>query len=198
MAGMLPGVECARRRRFHQSSGCIDVSSPSSFSSTRRSSFCLYTSSHEYPLNSSSSKQTVATSQAYQDEKLGEAAREAKQRLAERLSAKWKSQNKRSLNDRQPQNQRQGMVENRPNLQGEVFHGLKKSGSKKFNWAKMIWKSQEQDECAICLDQFKISDNLMQLTCAHKFHSKCLAPWLESSAHCPCCRMAIVLTITST
>ncbi|MCD9644832.1 hypothetical protein HAX54_033281 [Datura stramonium] len=131
--------------------------------------------------------------QAYQDEKLGEAAREAKQRLDERLSARWKSQNKRSLNNRQSQNQRQEMVENRPNLKGEVFSILKKSGSKKFNWGKMIWKSSEQDECAICLEQFKISsDNLMQLTCAHKFHSKCLVPWLESNAHCPCCRMTII------
>ncbi|KAK4369876.1 hypothetical protein RND71_009351 [Anisodus tanguticus] len=200
---MLPGVECARRRRFHQSSGWLDSSQTSGFSSTRRSSFCLYTSSHDYPLNSSSSKQRGPTSQAYQDEKLGEAAREAKQRLDERLSARWKSQNKRSLNNKQSQNQRQSIVENRPNLgvdnlQGEVFSGLKKSGSKKFNWAKMIWKSSEQDECAICLDQFKIGDNLMQLHCAHKFHSKCLVPWLESNAHCPCCRMAIILNSTST
>ncbi|KAF3643971.1 putative homeobox protein knotted-1-like 3 [Capsicum annuum] len=198
MAGMLPGVECARRRRFHQSSGCIDSSSTSSFSSTRRSSFCLYTSNHEYPLNSSSSKQRGAISQVYQDEKLDEAAREAKQRLDERLSARWKSQNKRSPKNTQPKDQRQGMVENRPNLQGEVFSGLKKSGSKKFNWAKMIWKFQEQDECAICLDQFKICDNLTQLTCAHKFHSKCLVPWLEANAHCPCCRMTTILTSTST
>ncbi|KAL3362794.1 hypothetical protein AABB24_012218 [Solanum stoloniferum] len=197
MAGMLPGVECARRRRFHQSSGCIDSSNTADFSSTRRSSFCLYTSNHEHPFNSSSSKQRGATSQAYQDEKLGEAAREAKQRLDDRLSARWKSQNKRSPNNRQPPNQSQEMLDNRPNLQGEVVSGLKKSGSKKFNWAKMIWKSQEQDECTICLDQFKISDNLMQLTCAHKFHSKCLVPWLESNAHCPCCRMTIILTSTS-
>ncbi|XP_009613106.1 uncharacterized protein LOC107759976 [Nicotiana tabacum] len=202
MAGMLPGVECARRRRFHQSSGWLDSSHTFGFSSTRRSSFCLYTSSHEYPLNSSSSKQRGTTSQAYiyQDEKLGEAAREARQRLDDRLSARWKSQNKRSLNNGQ-QNQRQGIVENRPslgvdNLQQEVFSGLKKSGSKKFNWAKMIWKSSEQDECAICLDQFKVCDNLLQLQCAHRFHSKCLVPWLESNAHCPCCRMAI-LTSTS-
>ncbi|KAH0649827.1 hypothetical protein KY284_029739 [Solanum tuberosum] len=95
MAGMLPGVECARRRRFHQSSGCIASSNTTGFSSTRRSSFCLYTSNHEHPFNSSSSKQRGATSQAYQDEKLGEAAREAKQRLDDRLSARWKSQNKR-------------------------------------------------------------------------------------------------------
>ncbi|MCD7472561.1 hypothetical protein HAX54_013832 [Datura stramonium] len=67
--------------------------------------------------------------QAYQDEKLGEAAREAKQGWM-RLSARWKSQNKRSLNNRQSQNQRQEMVENRPNLKGGVFSILKKSGSR--------------------------------------------------------------------
>lgn len=43
MAGMLAGVECARRRRFHQSGG----SSDSVRAFTRRPSFCLYTSNHE-------------------------------------------------------------------------------------------------------------------------------------------------------
>lgn len=56
MAGMLPGVECARRRRFHQSGSNGSGYSDSTIIS-RRSSFCLYTSnneSHHLPSNSSS------------------------------------------------------------------------------------------------------------------------------------------------
>ncbi|XP_075098239.1 uncharacterized protein LOC142175422 [Nicotiana tabacum] len=190
MAGMLPGIEHARRRRFHQRGSWLDSSN------TRKSSFCIYTSNHDqYHLSSSCSKQRSAASHVYQDEKLVEIAREAKQRVDERLSAQWKSENKRStINNRQ---KKQGVVEIKPilgmkDLQKEVFR-LKKSMTKRFiNWTKLRWKSSEQDECAICLDKFRMRDNLMQLPCAHKFHSKCLVPWLESNSHCPCCRMEIL------
>ncbi|XP_059276486.1 uncharacterized protein LOC132030764 [Lycium ferocissimum] len=174
MAGMLPGVEHARRRRFHQRSGNNWLNS---------SSFCLYTSNYDqFHLSSSSSKQRSAASHAYQDEKLIEISRKAKQRLDKKLSGQWNLESKWSTNNRQ---KGQGFVCK------EVF-GLKKSVSKRFiNWAKMGWKSSEQDECIICLDQFRIMDNLMQLPCAHRFHSKCLEPWLESNANCPACRMKI-------
>lgn len=56
MAGMLPGVECARRRRFHLSSDTSAAATAASGGgSTRRTSFCLYTSSHEISHSSLSS-----------------------------------------------------------------------------------------------------------------------------------------------
>lgn len=59
---MLPGVECARRRRLHKSGGCVDSPSLSTHNnSTRRSSFCLYASNHESRLSSSSSSLLVCT-----------------------------------------------------------------------------------------------------------------------------------------
>ncbi|CAN0881222.1 hypothetical protein LINGRAHAP2_LOCUS14116 [Linum grandiflorum] len=88
MAGMLAGVECARRRRFHRSG--IDNFS----GEIRRPSFCLYPSNHE----GSPSFATVASqvnhlkSEAYdEDEKLEDSAREAKERLDERLRFQRKS-----------------------------------------------------------------------------------------------------------
>lgn len=75
-------------------------------------------------------------------------------------------------------------------LQTEVF-GLKKSGSKKFKWGKLSWKSLEQEECAICLEHYKEGETLMHLPCAHRYHSRCLVPWLEKNQHCPCCRMEL-------
>lgn len=44
---MLPGVECARRRRFHQSGGSSDCLTAPAYGGTRRPSFCLYTSNNE-------------------------------------------------------------------------------------------------------------------------------------------------------
>ena len=55
MAGMLPGVESARRRRVHKCGGFSDSPSFSSQNTSRRSSFCLYASNHESRISSSSS-----------------------------------------------------------------------------------------------------------------------------------------------
>ncbi|CAH9136101.1 unnamed protein product [Cuscuta epithymum] len=80
MSGMLPGVECARRRRLHPTNRGLMTDS-------RKSFFCLYTS------NSSSSipsMQGSGTRTGYEDGMMmGEVAREAKQRLDEKLRGKW-------------------------------------------------------------------------------------------------------------
>lgn len=78
-------------------------------------------------------------------------------------------------------------------LQTEVF-GSKRSGSKRFSWGKLSWKASDQVECAICLEGFKAGESLVHLPCAHRFHSRCLMPWLETNAHCPCCRMGIFVS----
>ncbi|KAK2646714.1 hypothetical protein Ddye_021909 [Dipteronia dyeriana] len=89
MAGMLPGVECARRRRFHRSGDSPSMAN--SHVSTRRSSFCLYTSNHEsHHTSISNSLQRSIINQMYHGEKLGGLAREAKERLNERLGTQRK------------------------------------------------------------------------------------------------------------
>ncbi|KAI4344230.1 hypothetical protein L6164_011480 [Bauhinia variegata] len=178
MAGMLPGVECARRRRFH------DSPAMAAHNSTRRSSFCLYTSNHESSLSSSSSLQRSILHQARPNEMLGEAAREAKERLDERLRAQSKSENKR-------QNSKENL---RSAVSGELqieVYGSKKNVSRKFSWTKLRWKASEQDDCAVCLEAFRVGETLIHLPCAHRFHSKCLEPWLENNTHCPCCRNVV-------
>ncbi|PIN08649.1 hypothetical protein CDL12_18777 [Handroanthus impetiginosus] len=91
MAGMLPGVEAARRRRFHISNPTeLSPSTPGSF--TRRSSFCLYAGNHEFQLNSSMPRNPIISQQGLNDEsRLGATAREAKKRLDERLQQQWKT-----------------------------------------------------------------------------------------------------------
>ncbi|XVF34493.1 hypothetical protein REPUB_Repub18cG0063400 [Reevesia pubescens] len=193
MAGMLAGVECARRRRFHQSGGSSDSPSLAAVGLSRRSSLCLYTSNHETHHTSVSSQQRGIFLQSYQDEKLGGVAREAKERLDERLRSQRKSEPKR-------QNNKESLkceVDEKSLIQGELHTEVfgsksKKNGQKRFRWAKLSWKASDQDECAICLERFKAGETLVHPPCAHRFHSRCLAPWLENNSHCPCCRMGIL------
>ncbi|KAI3803032.1 hypothetical protein L1987_31180 [Smallanthus sonchifolius] len=142
---------------------------------------------------STSFSQRSMINQSDQDGKLGGVARKAKERLDERLRSHWKTETKSQERSRSA-----SLVEvcgrnPRSCMQMEVF-GLKKSGSKKFNWGRMgsIWKSSDQDECVVCLEKFKVGERLDRLPCAHRFHSMCLAPWLESHVHCPCCRMSVL------
>ncbi|KAH9605417.1 hypothetical protein KSS87_007570 [Heliosperma pusillum] len=137
MAGMLPGVESARRRRVHQTStpaiGGVVSFSPSS----RRSSF---------PTSSAFSvTQERSRGQHEADEELGQVAREAKERLDERL----RSQRNSSLVTRN----------------NEEVSEEKKGVKKGKGWGnKLGWKSGEQEKCTICVDEFKVGDDL---GCAH-------------------------------
>ncbi|XP_045831817.1 uncharacterized protein LOC123923190 [Trifolium pratense] len=85
---MLPGVECARKRRLHQSRG-------GGYDSTTIRSFCLYTRNLKSTTSSlvPSLLQERSMRQTYPDEKLGRSAREAKRRLDEKFTASMKSEN---------------------------------------------------------------------------------------------------------
>ncbi|XP_061359395.1 probable E3 ubiquitin-protein ligase RHY1A [Gastrolobium bilobum] len=186
MAGMLPGVECARRRRFHMSGGYLDSQSMVTHNSTRHSSFCLYASNHESRLSSSSSLQRNMLYQANPDENMVGAAREARQRLDDKFRGQRKSENKRQNSIKCVEGRKPRLVE----LLTEVYES-KKSGSSWFSWTKLSWKASEQEDCAVCLESFRVGETLLHLPCAHRFHSRCLKPWLENNSHCPCCRTAI-------
>ncbi|KAK4604615.1 hypothetical protein RGQ29_012899 [Quercus rubra] len=186
MAGSLPGVECARRRRFHRSVSWSDSPNLAVHGGSRRSSFCLYTSNrdthHSY---TSSLQQRTLLNQASQDEKLEEVAREAKERLDGKLRKPRKSSETKRLRCAEERSMVLG------ELHTQVF-GSKKSGSRRFSWTKLSWKASDQDDCAVCLELFKAGETLVHLPCAHRFHVRCLVPWLENNAHCPCCRMGII------
>jgi len=144
---MLPGVECARRRRVRQSSGLSDLPN---HGWTRRSSLCLYTSSHETHLISTSPmREKSMLNQASQDEELEGAAREAKGRLDERLKAPRKSESKRG-NTKDSLRCVEGRSMFHGGLHTEVL-GSKQSRPKKFSWAKFSWKASDQNICAICI-----------------------------------------------
>jgi len=91
MAGMLPGVECARRRRLRQggsSSGAAEAPC-----GTRRPSFCLYAGGHDHAHlgSAAASKERISSvckemmARAWT---LDTNAREAKERLDQKLEGK--------------------------------------------------------------------------------------------------------------
>ncbi|XP_045829731.1 probable E3 ubiquitin-protein ligase RHY1A [Trifolium pratense] len=192
MAGMLPGVESARRRHVHKGGGFSDSPSLTSHNTSRRSGFCLYASNHESrpsSLSSSSMQRNTIFYQTHQDENMVGAAREAKQRLDDKFRSQRVSENTstRQNNIKCVEGRKESIEE----LQIEVC-GSRKSGPRKFSWSKLSWKTSEEDDCAVCLESFKIGEKLIPLPCAHKFHSKCLKPWLQNNSHCPCCRTTIL------
>lgn len=49
---------------------------------------------------------------------------------------------------------------------------------------------QQDDNCAICFDNFEDNQIIRQLPCTHRFHADCVDHWLlNSSSQCPMCRM---------
>jgi len=45
-----------------------------------------------------------------------------------------------------------------------------------------------KEECAICKEEFCISESVKQLPCGHNYHDTCISPWLETRNSCPVCR----------
>ncbi|KAL3824564.1 hypothetical protein ACJIZ3_020593 [Penstemon smallii] len=88
MAGMLPGVEAARRRKFHQN---INHNYNDATATTTRSSFSLYANNHKFQINSTSSMGNSTGLVFSDDEKLEAVAREAKKRLDQKLQTHRKS-----------------------------------------------------------------------------------------------------------
>jgi len=49
-------------------------------------------------------------------------------------------------------------------------------------------KVVDKDEiCAVCIENLKIKEMVKILGCMHKFHTKCIGQWLETSVRCPVC-----------
>jgi len=58
---------------------------------------------------------------------------------------------------------------------------IKKLGKKKYN----VKEFKNYETCMICLDDFKIGEEIRQLDCLHIFHLKCIDHWLEDNKKCP-------------
>nr|XP_023696804.1 RING finger protein 24-like isoform X2 [Paramormyrops kingsleyae] len=45
--------------------------------------------------------------------------------------------------------------------------------------------------CAVCLEEFRMRDQLALCPCSHTFHTKCLLKWLEIRSLCPMCNKPV-------
>ena len=57
------------------------------------------------------------------------------------------------------------------------------------------YTAEGEFDCSICLEKIKLGDQIKILPCSntvnHKYHSKCIDPWLEEKNTCPQCRAII-------
>ncbi|XP_048542574.1 E3 ubiquitin-protein ligase RLIM-like isoform X2 [Triticum urartu] len=205
MAGMLPGVECARRRRMWQGGG---AGADQAAAGTRRLSFCLYAAGHGAAHAVGTGNSGNKRSGAMDGWALDSNAREAKERLDQKL--KSKSTGPDTVIKRHHST---GSIKlSRANGSGgggggggssaAVATGVQREVySKKgvmrrlMRWSRLRWEAAEQAECAVCLEEFAAGDVLAHLPCGHRFHWGCALPWLEGAAaashSCPFCRAAV-------
>jgi len=46
-----------------------------------------------------------------------------------------------------------------------------------------------QPKCAVCLEDFEVGSEMVELPCSHRFHGEnCVKPWLRMHSSCPVCR----------
>ncbi|KAI5381915.1 hypothetical protein KIW84_UN0335 [Lathyrus oleraceus] len=46
-------------------------------------------------------------------------------------------------------------------------------------------------ECPICLEEFRVGNEVRGLPCAHNFHVECIDEWLRMNVKCPRCRCSV-------
>ncbi|KAK2728074.1 hypothetical protein QYM36_008525 [Artemia franciscana] len=46
-------------------------------------------------------------------------------------------------------------------------------------------------EFSVCLEDYKLRENVNKLSCSHLFHNKCVIPWLKLHGTCPVCRESL-------
>merc|ERR1712183_931798 len=50
------------------------------------------------------------------------------------------------------------------------------------------WKEKN---CVICLENYKLGDEVVEVVCKHHYHFQCVDKWLERSNLCPVCKTAL-------
>ncbi|KAK3128536.1 hypothetical protein QOZ80_6BG0463150 [Eleusine coracana subsp. coracana] len=195
MAGMLPGVECARRRRLRQGGDAA------AGGGTRRPSFCLYAAGHgghHAGAGNPPAKQRSGVMEMIHKWTVDSNAREAKERLDQKLRSKREatvikrhhSTGSIKLNRARCGGEGSSSSSSVLGVQREVYS--KKGVMRRLmRWGRPRWDAAEQAECAVCLDDFRAGDVLAHLPCGHRFHWACALPWLEGASSCPFCRAAV-------
>ncbi|RWS18027.1 E3 ubiquitin-protein ligase RNF115-like isoform X1 [Dinothrombium tinctorium] len=43
-------------------------------------------------------------------------------------------------------------------------------------------------QCTVCMEDYKLAEDVKKLPCTHVYHHECIVPWLEMHGTCPICR----------
>ena len=76
-------------------------------------------------------------------------------------------------------------------LRTMAYRSKKKKRSTK-DKQETVKEEDEEDECAICLEEFKHRDTLKRFPCGHSFHSKCAKEMLKFDTRCALCRYDLI------
>ena len=51
--------------------------------------------------------------------------------------------------------------------------------------------ASDESNCSICMSDYEREEEILTLTCFHKFHAQCVEEWFKSQNWCPVCRTKI-------
>ncbi|XP_043832476.1 E3 ubiquitin-protein ligase ZNRF3 [Dromiciops gliroides] len=69
----------------------------------------------------------------------------------------------------------------------------KSKGVREGSWGALdTLSSSSTSDCAICLEKYIDGEELRVIPCTHRFHKKCVDPWLLQHHTCPHCRHNII------
>ncbi|XP_078172477.1 uncharacterized protein LOC144566338 [Carex rostrata] len=171
---MLPGVEVARKRRFHNHE--IQPWVPQG-----------HITQSQGPLKSS----------------MGEPAMAARIRLEEKLrgagstspsnsSSRWSQFMRDGANTSRQQNTMTSINSAMTQRLNQVEATAKSAVPDSLFLKRVV--SRVDELCAVCLEKVRGKKKVMRLPCSHKYHSDCVLPWLVTHPDCPCCRSAVPAT----
>ncbi|XP_048338240.1 E3 ubiquitin-protein ligase ZNRF3 [Sphaerodactylus townsendi] len=77
-------------------------------------------------------------------------------------------------------------------METRKFKSKLKGHSEEICGALDTLSSSSTSDCAICLEKYVDGEELRVIPCAHRFHRKCVDPWLLQHHTCPHCRHNII------
>ncbi|KAI4345682.1 hypothetical protein L6164_012782 [Bauhinia variegata] len=162
MAGRLPGVGVPPRKR------------------DQHHRHKHYRTTYSY----SNGRETLTEAPSVPVSAMDETALKARQRLEQKLGHLYSSICRSSYNSTSEGKESESGVEKKES--GLSLKLLRKSCLLGLNRFK-----KERKMCAVCLEDFEEEEQVMSLSCSHKYHSACLLPWLAANPHCPYCRTPV-------